>query len=498
MNKKAESILKKKLIFKKFILGKLIAISKFSSVYEGKNIFSNIPVAIKIEKEGNYNFLESEAYILMIVKGFGIPKIMSFGKVGHFKILVEEFLGKNLQTLWESCPFKIDPLGKKNTYIKDICLLAMQGLERLKHIHNKNIIHRDIKTKNFITGNNDTIIIYLIDFAFARKYRSSRTGKHIRFSNLNHLIGSWNFASHNAIRGYESSRRDDLESFGYVLIYLAKGGWSPWNKYFKINNITQIELAKIITKIKLEISEENLCKGLPNEFIDYMKYVKKLEFEQEPNYEYLNDLFISILSKNEIKRNISFFWIEQKPKKTIKKISESHEKKNSFSIIEKSNKNSLKYFSKNRLYNTIKESLSKNSLNEKSLKSFNKSEEKRKLYFKMIKDNSLNRNTYFYSKKNNITEKSIFKPSRNKIKSNILIKFNNARKKKNPTLNANKNYKYNSSMLYKIKPRIKQNDPIKIMNATFSQNMNISSINYGKDKNLKQYRCNHIFYKIYY
>ena len=84
---------------------------------------------------------------------------------------------------------------------------------------------------------------------------------------------------HNAIRGYESSRRDDLESFGYVLIYLAKGGWSPWNKYFKINNITQIELAKIITKIKLEISEENLCKGLPNEFIDYMKYVKKLEFE---------------------------------------------------------------------------------------------------------------------------------------------------------------------------------------------------------------------------
>ena len=55
-----------------------------------------------------------------------------------------------------------------------------------------------------------------------------------------------------------------------------------------------------------------------------MKYVKKLEFEQEPNYEYLNDLFISILSKNEIKRNISFFWIEQKPKKTIKKISESH------------------------------------------------------------------------------------------------------------------------------------------------------------------------------
>ena len=76
-------------------------------------------------------------------------------------------------------------------------------------------------------------ILYLIDFAFARKYRSSRTGKLIRFSNLNHLIGSWNFASHNTIRGYESSRRDDLESFCYLLIYLAKCGWMPWKIYTK-------------------------------------------------------------------------------------------------------------------------------------------------------------------------------------------------------------------------------------------------------------------------
>ena len=203
MNERPESILKQKLIFKKFKLLKLLAISNFSSVYEGKNIATNIPVAIKIEKEGKYNFLESEAYILMIVKGIGIPKLMSFGKIGNYRILVEEFLGKNLETLWESCPFKNDPKGQNNKYIKDICLLAIQGLERLKHIHNKNIIHRDIKTKNFMTGNNDINVIYLIDFGFAKKYRSSRTGKHIRFSNLNHhLIGSWNFASHNAIRGY--------------------------------------------------------------------------------------------------------------------------------------------------------------------------------------------------------------------------------------------------------------------------------------------------------
>ena len=100
-------------------------------------------------------------------------------------------------------------------------------MERLKYIHNKNIIHRDIKPRNFIIGRNDPNVIYLIDFGFAKHYRSSRTGKHIRFSNLGMIYGSLAFASHNAMRGYESSRGDDLESFGYMLIYLARGRFTP-------------------------------------------------------------------------------------------------------------------------------------------------------------------------------------------------------------------------------------------------------------------------------
>ena len=487
MNERPESILNQKLIFKKFKLGKLLAISNFSSVYEGKKIATNIPVAIKIEKQGKYNFLESEAYILMIVKGIGIPKLMSFGKIGHFKILVEEFLGKNIETLWESCPFKNDPKGQNNKYIKDICLLAIQGLERLKYIHNKNIIHRDIKTKNFMTGNNDINIIYLIDFGFAKKYRSSRTGKHIRFSNLNHLIGSWNFASHNAIRGYESSRRDDLESFGYMLIYLAKGGWTPWNKYYKIKNITPFELAKIITKIKLEISEENLCKGLPNEFIEYMKYVKKLEFEQEPDYKYLNGLFLSILSRNEMKRNIKFFWIKQKSIKPVKKLRESYENKSRNIVLEKSNKNSSKNFSVYKFYNAIKKSLSNNLLNENSIKKYNKNEEKINLHFKMIKDDSIDRNNYYFAKNYTSTEKSRVKSSISNINYTSTITLNNSKKIKNTINNAYKSY---SSMLYKFKSKINGNNLFTLTNATYNHNMNLSSINNIKDKKIFQYKYN--------
>ena len=147
------------------------------------------------------------------------------------KILIEEFLGKDVLTLWKLGPFKDDPFGQKNKYIKDICLFAIQGLERLKYIHDKNIIHRDIKTDNFLIGRKDPDIIYLIDFGLAKKYRSSRTGKHIKYSKTGNLIGSMNYASCNSMKGYEISRRDDLESFGYLLLNLAKGGLAPWIKY---------------------------------------------------------------------------------------------------------------------------------------------------------------------------------------------------------------------------------------------------------------------------
>ena len=148
-------------------------------------------------------------------------------------------------------------------------------------------------------------------------------GKILNLFKALYLYGSLNFSSRNSMSGYENSRRDDLESFGYMLIYLSKGEWSPWKIYETLKN--QDERIKNTTKMKLTITEENLCKGLPNEFIQYMKYVKKLDFEQEPNYQYLIGLFTSILSKNEMKKNLTFFWIKQKSQikeKSPKKIKE--------------------------------------------------------------------------------------------------------------------------------------------------------------------------------
>jgi len=465
-----------KIIFKRFKIEKLLSTSNFSWVYEGKNVIKNIPVIMKIEKEGKYNFLESETYILTIVKGLGIPKVITFGRHFQYKILVEECLGKNLQVLWESYPFKKDPNGKRNIYIKDICLLAIQGLERLKHIHDKDIIHRDIKPENFIIGQNDPDVIYLIDFGFAKKYRSSRTGKHINFSYLNHVIGSWNFSSHNAIRGYEGSRRDDLESFGYMLIYLAKGGWVPWMKILKMNNLSQIDKERIIIKTKMEISEENLCKGLPNEFVKYMKYVKNLEFEQEPNYQYLNNLFISILSKNEFKKDIKFFWLEEKS-------NESLENKSKNKIFKKYSVYNTKFFSKNRL-----DSLYKNSINENNRKKYNTIDEKINLYFKMTKSNTDDKNNTINSDKSFLTQYK-----NKKIYNNTCSNFINS-KTTNKILNLN-SINNNSLMKYKIQ---KNYSPIKFKYTYNNLKANKTPKNINDEKIfLNKYNYNFIKVNIY-
>ena len=333
----------KKLIFNKYKIKSLIQASGFGLVFQGINVKENIPVAIKLEKKKSaFNILESEAYLLMNLKGYGIPKIITYGYHGLYNVLIEELLGLSIGDIFDS---------KRKTFnLKDICMIALQCIDRLEYIHSKFVIHRDIKPHNLVIGRSDPQVIYLIDFGLSRKYRSSRTGKHIQYKNIKLCYGSLLYLSINGNGGYEQSRRDDLESLGYMLIFLSTG-YVPW---LHLHNRKYIEVKKYMLayKIKKKITTETLCKGLPEEMIKYINYCKGLHFEQDPDYNYLRSLFKFILLKINQKNDLNFCWISNK-------LSKKHKRKN---ISE--NKISKKSVSPHiRLLNKIKNSLEKNNKN---------------------------------------------------------------------------------------------------------------------------------------
>ena len=332
-----------KLIFNKYKIRKLIYQSKLSAVYEGKNIKNNEPVAIKFEKRRRNDFLVSESFFLFNLKGFGIPNIISFGKNNSYNILVEELLGLAINYLWD---FK----KQNNIKIKNVCMIALQALDRLEYIHSKNVIHKDIKPSNFLIGRKNKEIIYLIDFGFASKYRSSRTGKHIKYKKRKLRCGTLVFNSLNSNKGYEQSRKDDLESLGYMLIYLALKNL-PWLDAAKNKTIDKNDKYKLISKMKSSTTPEKLCNGLPQEFVFFIKYCRNLEFEQSPNYDYLKSLFINVLTRNFQKNDLVFFWINKKDITTKE------------SELETNNPSKRKINPKKNLFDKIKKSFEKNKNN---------------------------------------------------------------------------------------------------------------------------------------
>ena len=184
-----------------------------------------------------------------------------------------DLLGPSLEDLFQSC--------KRNFDLKTVLMIAVQLIRRIEKVHEERIIHRDIKPDNFLIGGQDSTRdnIYIIDFGLAKCYKNSE-GEHIPYKDGKNLTGTARYASIATHKGIEQSRRDDLETIGHVLLYLLKGQL-PWqglpgrSKNEKYNNIK---------KKKIETSLEELCRGHPSEFREYMEYCRSLKFEQEPNY----------------------------------------------------------------------------------------------------------------------------------------------------------------------------------------------------------------------
>ena len=280
-----------KIIFKKYKLIKKIGQGTFGSIYEGINLLTKEPVSVKLEDRSQNNILEFEGYTLYTLKGYGIIDLITFGRNKNYNMMVQPLLGDSL--------YKIFINLKKKFTLKDICLIGLQCLDRIEWVHKKNFIHCDVKPENFLMGKKDPRVIYLIDFGLSKKYRSERTKKHIKFSITKNLIGTPRFASVNALKGYELSRRDDLESFCYMILFFILKKL-PWQG---IKCETQAKRYKKICEIKESFNIENYREIIPMQIAEIFKYVKKLSFIEDPDYSKISYFFLDFLYMINYKKN---------------------------------------------------------------------------------------------------------------------------------------------------------------------------------------------------
>lgn len=273
------------IFFEKYVAIRKIGEGSFGKIFTGKDIKTNDKFAIKFEIKRENNLLKKEAYTMLELKSQGLPKVYSYGTNNDYNILVMELLGDSLENCFEK--------SNKRMSFKTVSILGIDMITLIKFVHTKGYLHRDIKPDNYMFGRESkNSRLYMIDFGLCKKYLDSDK-KHVPIQQGKKLVGTARYASINTHRGLEQGRRDDLESIGYIMIYLIKGSL-PWQGL----NIKPGEdhYTKIYQK-KMEVKTTELCSGLPKHFSDYIEYVRKLKYEETPNYEMLINLFKNFLKE---------------------------------------------------------------------------------------------------------------------------------------------------------------------------------------------------------
>ena len=277
---------------------KLLGKGGFGHLFLGRSIHENAFIAIKVEEQSPRSRLAWEYQIIKeLSDGEGIPKVYRLHRGKKHNYLIMQLLGKSLDKLFVDM--------KKKFSIKTVCMIAYQMVQRIEFVHSKGYIHRDVKPGNFLLGKNlDRKKIYIIDFGLSKKYIDKSTNKHIIYKEGKGLTGTARYVSLNTHYGIEQSRRDDIEGIAYNLIYFAKGKL-PWQG---VKTKNKKEKHKKIMELKEEYNPDKLCEGLPEEFPTLLKYSRKLDFEEKPDYKNIKIMFKQLMNANKQQMDWKFDW----------------------------------------------------------------------------------------------------------------------------------------------------------------------------------------------
>ncbi|CAN6293251.1 unnamed protein product [Urochloa humidicola] len=283
----------------KYKLGRKIGSGSFGELYLGVNIQNGEEVGIKLEPvKTKHPQLHYESKVYMLLQGGnGIPHLKWYGVEGEYNVMVIDLLGPSLEDLFNCCNRKLS--------MKTVLMLADQLINRVEYMHSKGFIHRDIKPDNFLMGlGRKANQVYIIDYGLAKKYKDLQTHKHIPYRENKNLTGTARYASVNTHLGIEQSRRDDLESVGYLLLYFLRGSL-PWQG---LKAGTKKQKYDKISEKKMLTSAEVLCKSYPSEFISYFHYCRSLRFEDRPDYSFLKKLFRDVFIREGYQFDYVFDW----------------------------------------------------------------------------------------------------------------------------------------------------------------------------------------------
>ncbi|KAH9179129.1 kinase-like domain-containing protein [Lactarius sanguifluus] len=284
-----------------YLLGQALGSGVSGSTFRATHIHTGQVIALKVQSlDASYPSNSHERVVYpMLQGGAGIPTLWASGIWGRWDFLAMDLLGNSLDRLYRKS-------GKNMMDLRSTCSFAIQLISRLEFMHSRGVLHRDVQLGNCVIGREPKHeTIYMIDFGFAKRYLDSKQ-KHIANRAERSFVGNYYFSSVNVhCRGKTCSRRDDLESAALLLIHILTPGGLSWTR----NGVPRDEVAHDrLKREKRTALPEDLARGLPEEFEEFLRYCRSLSFAQKPDYAYWRERFRDLAKDLGYKDIDRFIW----------------------------------------------------------------------------------------------------------------------------------------------------------------------------------------------